>query len=476
MKPATFLAAILLAFTSAFEASRAEDWPAYHHDNRRSGVTGESLKLPLAQAWVYSSPAPPQPAWPGPAKWDAYSNVLRLKSMRDFDAVFYVTAAGGAAFFGSSVDDALHCLDAKTGREKWAFCTDGPVRLPPACSNGKVYFGSDDGCVYCLDAVTAKLVWRYRHADEDRLIPSNGKMISLWPCRTDVLVQDGKAYFAASLLPWNPSYLCCLDAETGVPLYKVAHGKCTLQGPMLASATKLYASQGRLPPLVFDRATGQVSVKLRTHGGVYAILTEDDVLFQGRGQKKQGDGELRAFDARTGDYITAFPTASCVVVTKKAAYLHDLKELRAFDALAYLGQQQHRDLAALTSRREDIQRALSKLGKDKDGPEGKKLQAEIKDVEARRAEIEKGMKDKWQQCLKWRVDSSYPYSLILAGDVLVAGGANEVAAFNASTGEKVWRAAVVGKAYGLAVANGALFASTDAGKIYCFIPTDPTRP
>ena len=460
------LAAILAVCAVAATPARAEDWPTYHHDNRGSGITGEALRWPLTEAWVYSAPAPPQPAWPGPAKWDAYANVLRLKAMRDFDPVFHVTAVGDAVFFGSSVDDAVHCLDTRTGREKWSFCTDGPVRLPPTWHNGKVYFGSDDGGAYCLDAATARLVWKHKPAADERLVPSNGKMISLWPCRTDVLVQDGKAWFAASLLPWNPSYLCCVDAETGSPLYKVAHDKCTLQGPLLASATKLYVSQGRMPPLVFDLATGRVSARLRTQGGVYAVLSEDDLLFQGRGQLKKGDGELRTFDARTGDYITTFPSASCVVVTRKAAYLHDLKELRAFDASAYLGQAPHRELTSLTARRTDIQKAANKLGKD--SAEGKKLQVELKEIEPRIADLERGMKDKWRECLVWRVDSPFCDSLILAGDVLVAGGNNQVAAFSAADGKKVWQAAIVGKAYGLAAANGHLLVSTDRGRIHCF--------
>lgn len=94
----------------------AADWPTYRHDNRRSGITIEPLQLPLELAWTYTSPTPPQTAWSGPAKWDSYANIRGLVLMRNFDPAFFVTAVGDSVYFGSSVDDAVHYLDAGNGR------------------------------------------------------------------------------------------------------------------------------------------------------------------------------------------------------------------------------------------------------------------------------------------------------------------------------------------------------------------------
>ncbi len=69
----------------------------------------------------------------------------------------------------------------------------------------------------------------------------------------------------------------------------------------------------------------------------------------------------------------------------------------------------------------------------------------------------------------WRQTVSYPYSLILAGSTLFAGGDGEIAAFEAATGSKAWSADVRGKAYGLAVSGGRLFVSTDEGLIHIFV-------
>ena len=73
------------------------------------------------------------------------------------------------------------------------------------------------------------------------------------------------------------------------------------------------------------------------------------------------------------------------------------------------------------------------------------------------------------------VSVNYPYSLILADTTLFAGGENEVAAFDSVTGNKTWSSPINGRAYGLAVANGRLFVSTDSGYIYSYAQNQTSR-
>ena len=61
----------------------AEDWPTYGHDNRRTHVTKEKLGYPLQKSWSYQSSVPPQTAWTGPARWDAFAGNEGLQSMRN---------------------------------------------------------------------------------------------------------------------------------------------------------------------------------------------------------------------------------------------------------------------------------------------------------------------------------------------------------------------------------------------------------
>ncbi len=50
---------------------------------------------------------------------------------------------------------------------------------------------------------------------------------------------------------------------------------------------------------------------------------------------------------------------------------------------------------------------------------------------------------------------------------------DEVAAFDIASGNKIWSAPVRGRACGLAVANGGLYVSTDAGIVYAFGSFEP---
>ena len=443
----------------------AGDWPTYQHDNLRSGVAGEKLPRALKPLWTHRPSAPPRPAWTGPARWDSYKNIRGLKSMRNFDPAPYVTAVGDAVYFGSSVDDSAYCLDVATGAVRWAYCTDGAVRLPPTWYDGKVYFGSDDGYAYCANAEDGALVWKYRAAPEDRLIPCNGRLISPWPCRTGVLVRDGIAYFGASLLPWQQSFLCAVGAKTGNDAgpgcYKAAQGDATMQGAMLASDARLYVPQGRCPPLVFNRADGKAlgAIRGRYLGGVYAILTPESQLVFGHGSRK---GWLSLHEGNPKDLIAAFPGADLIVVAGPTAYLHQGDELSALDRVRYFTLQRRR--AELQAQQSKVNGQLRKVAKAADSEEAKKLKKMVADLGAKVAEVVKSLPG----CFKWKTECPHPHSLILAGNTLIAGGNGQVAAFSAEGGKQIWATAAEGQAHGLAVANGRLFVSTNAGSIHCF--------
>src|SRR5262245_17261008 len=196
----------------------AADWPTYMRDNRRSGASPEELAFPLRTAWVYRARHAPSPAWPPEAKADYYHNKYDLPERITFDHAFHIVGAGGRVYFGSSSDDSVRCLDAGNGAEIWSFVTEGPVRLAPTIAGDLVLFGSDDGFVYAVKAKDGSLAWKRRIGPGPRRIPGNERVISVWPVRSDVFVEDGKAYVCAGLFPSQGVYQAVLDLRDGTVL------------------------------------------------------------------------------------------------------------------------------------------------------------------------------------------------------------------------------------------------------------------
>jgi outer membrane protein assembly factor BamB len=85
-------------------------------------------------------------------------------------------------------------------------------------------------------------------------------------------------------------------------------------------------------------------------------------------------------------------------------------------------------------------------------------------VSRERFKAEQLLRNRW----KWKDPAAPPYRLVLAGDTVFAGGDDQVAAYRADNGDLLWTGKIAGRAYGLAVAAGCLFVSTDQGAIYCF--------
>lgn len=58
-------------------------------------------------------------------------------------------------------DKQLHCLDRKTGKEKWAFSTRGQINSSPVIVDGdRVYVGSNDGNLYEVGLTDGKQRWK----------------------------------------------------------------------------------------------------------------------------------------------------------------------------------------------------------------------------------------------------------------------------------------------------------------------------
>lgn len=470
------LGGLILALAAAAPAA---DWPTYRHDSQRSGIAAEPLKTPLAEAWVFTPLAGPSHAWGDPQP-KPVEKILELPRMR-FDDAFHATAAGGLVTFGSSSEGKVYALDAATGAVRWEFYAEGPVRLAPTLAGGKVYVGSDDGRVYCLNAADGRPVWTFDAAPSPERILGNGRMISLWPVRTGVVVEGGTAYFGAGVFPAEGLYLYAVDAATGRLLWKNdsygqgGQGTISPQGYLVASTDKLFMPSGRAMPAAFARADGAFlfhrNMTWRDIGlfGGTNISVAGDIIFSASEQiigASAANGTLVIGEGLPASQPTE--GARQIVVGKDVLYLATGKEIMAADRAAWLARMKRAvvlkvKMTGLTKQRDDL-RLQARTNKN--------LDPQVADLQAR---LDKAVADhKAAQSpsdgeTKWRAPCPCTDSLILAGDTLVAGGANTVMAFDAATGRATWSAPVAGKARGLAVADGRLLVSTDTGGIHCFV-------
>lgn len=415
----------LLAVCCLAGPTLASDWPMQWKDAGRSRVTDEKLSFPLHAAWAHRPAQPPRPAWPPPP---------RLLNRMDFDYAPAPVVSGGILCFGSSADDTIRALDARTGKPKWAFTTGGPIRFAPQIEGNRVYAASDDGFVYCLDRDTGSVIWTFRAApDADQLI-GNNRMISRWPVRTGVLIADGKLYCAAGIWPSEGVYVYALDAAsgrviwcndtTGYAVRSTGSGwrptdphsnefgmmGTSPQGALLLSRNTLVVPCANSGPAAFDIRTGALRILLSYSTGSSSFFLDGNVRFN--------FVEFRTGIELFGGRIT-------------------------FD-------------------------------KD-DGPSGV-VRFTGKDLPqlspgAVRLPFEEHARGKVSAIVhRGRLHARKAYGLALSGNALIVGLDSAVAAEDPDSGRELWRAPVQGEAREIAVADGRIFVGTHLGWMYGFAP------
>ena len=485
------LAAFIIAVVPA--TAIAASWTTYRHDNARSGVTDEQLNPPFVECWAFRPQHAPAPAWrkPNPRPVGGWYGLQEMPRVH-FDDAFRVAAANDVIYFGSSADGKVYALDAKTGRERWSIFTGGPVRLAPTLYKSHLYVGSDDGFVYCLRADDGSQKWKFRAAPGERQLLGSGKMISMWPVRTGVIVDRGVAYFGAGIFPAEGVYMYAVDAEDGKLIWcndtcgAAPQSRISPQGYLLASESSLFAPLGRVSPAVFDRKDGRLRDQAYIEhviGGTFATLA-DGKLFT-------GTQELIGYDQASHRSRSAWFWGHRLIATEQLFYVATGRELFAVDRQTYPAASLRRK-SLLESKRNLIRSLNSaKRSRSQQQAEFKKLRqakADQKRLDAAGQAVKRATEqtDKLQAQTdtlngkiakaeaemaageKWRIPSDCAETLVLAGDVLLAGGSGKVVAVNAISGQMLWTGRIDGKARGLAVADGRVIVSSTTGTIYCY--------
>ena len=397
-------------------ADRVLGWTTYGGDNQRSWVCREPFELPRRQLWVHRPRLPPRPAWP-PPRTDNPAVQHQLSPTLTYDRAFHPVAADGSVVFGSSSEDAVICLDAELGRERWRFVTGAPVRLAPTIARGRVYAGSDDGRLYCLDLASGAEVWHYRaDGGVDKRLCGNGRIVSQWPVRCGICVDAGVVYAAAGVFPKLGTVLFAVDAQTGRELWR-RPVPWTPQGFMLLSPERIFVPTGRTPFRVCSRADGAPTAALGSSnswgkdlpGGTLALVVNERIL-----TGPDEGGEFHLFDTESSECLMR-TNGLRVIVDGLATYV---------------------------------------LQKDK-------LVAQKRDPFVRRGRSKR----------LWSAPIGPAYCMLKAGDRLLLGGDGEVSVFDADSGEREGRVAVDGgRVEGLVWHDGRLIASMADGTLVCFGP------
>ena len=116
---------------------------------------------------------------------------------------FEGTAAivNGVVYIGD-LDGSVFAISLATGEKRWEYKVESGFIAAPAVHDGMVYIGDYDGRVYCLNAKTGKLLWRSSIPEaEQRRIPGNGRIISLYPVRIGIFVNGDTACFGCGISP-----------------------------------------------------------------------------------------------------------------------------------------------------------------------------------------------------------------------------------------------------------------------------------
>ena len=432
---------------------QAADWPMYRADSARSGYTPEQLPKGLVLQWTYQSPHPPTSAWP-------------TRNRQQFDRAYQPVIAGGALYYGSSTDCKVYALDAVTGKTRWTFFTDGPVRFAPVVWQDRLFVASDDGRLYCLNATDGQLLWKLRGGPKDDMLLGNDRMISRWPVRGGPVVVDDVLYFGAGIWPTEEIFIYaidpasgtvrwCNDSSGGIEMdqpHPTARAKSGIaaQGYFAAFDNSLFIPTGRAVPAVFDRADGKLlyfHLQQNQHRGGSDVVAADDHFFNGGDIYTVSKGVRQD---RIGVQVAMHP--DFVISSGK-------NKIIAFDRRKLLVDKE------VTDRKgnKKIVKALTPPVWSVDLPPGVLAPpATLKGAQPPGGDLMGGTA--WSRPFL----SDAASALIVAGDHVIAAGQSKVLILDVRSRNVVRDANVDGTVYGLAVADGRLYVSTDRGMIYCF--------
>ena len=307
MKLKIFIFLWIIFFLNSYHPLKAgNDWPMWRYDKNRSASTSGKLADELYLQWQAKFSVR-IPVWDDPLN----------RNLMQFDRILEPVVADNKIFVGFNDQDKVVAMDINTGKEIWHFYADGPVRLPLTIYNGKIVFTGDDGYCYCLNTSDGSIIWKRFLAPAENKLLGNKRLISMWPARGGIVLEDDIIYTAASIFPLMGTFIYALDAETGDIIWKnegtgsnyilqphnsPAFADVAPQGTFTISGDKLLVAGGRSVPAAFDKKSGEkIYYRLAASGKTGGAFTcaNDKVFFNHHRWR-----ETWMYDAETGERLT----------------------------------------------------------------------------------------------------------------------------------------------------------------------------
>ena len=221
-------ALIVLAET---EGAPADSWSMFRGTHSLTGISNAVLPEKLKLRWSYQADDSIESSAAivnGTVYFGSMDGSLNAVSLADGKprwryAVEYTTpdssdtfasyiqesspcVSNGMVYVGD-LNGTLHAVDARTGKVKWTFKTDGEIKSSPNCYDNRIYFGSYDTYLYCLAADTGELIWKFATEGPVHSTPS---------------ISQGKVFVSGCDETFR-----AIDVKTGEQLYALPLGGYT---------------------------------------------------------------------------------------------------------------------------------------------------------------------------------------------------------------------------------------------------------
>ena len=217
--------------------ARADDWPMFRGPSR-DGISAET-------GWRSTWPATPKTMWKA-SVGEGFSSIT-VKSGR----VYTLGNADGK--------DTVWCLDAESGKPVWKHEYAAPrmgevkpdypgPRATPTVDGGVVYTVSRDGQAFCLDAASGKVKWAVN------LIKDHGIGLPSWGFSSSPLVHGKMLIFNAN------AGGAAIDKENGKLIWKSADGEGSYDTPAVfeQGGRQRLAMFNATEAVCTDAATGEI--------------------------------------------------------------------------------------------------------------------------------------------------------------------------------------------------------------------------